>query len=69
MGLEWRFLQELRPLPDKPRRQKRKQPQRSISGGTAASGRHSGQPPEILMAIVRKVWYMFGSQGDDDDGK
>ena len=38
-------------------------------GGTAASGRYSGQPPEILIAIVRKVWYMFGSQGDDDDGK
>ena len=21
------------------------------------------------MDILRKVWYMFGSQGDDDDGK
>lgn len=23
----------------------------------------------MLMDILRKVWYMFGAQGDDDDEK
>ncbi len=46
---------ELRSLSDLSSRQRRKQSQQSISGGAAASGRYSGQPPEILIAIVRKI--------------
>ena len=52
-----------------PSYQGREQTHRSVSGGTAASGRYSGSPPEILMDILREVWYRFVSQGGDDNGK